>query len=131
MPDNYYESRKKWNAKNYKQINIAINPELAESFRITCEQNKTPMREALISFISEYTSIPSIPKKQKVISYSVRGNRRKALATIITQLEMIKDAEEQYKENMPENLKNSSRYDSAEQATMIMEEAIGLLGEVY
>ena len=138
MPDKYYETRKQWNSRNYKQINIAVRPELVEAFVIACERNEISMREVLVSFINTYASQPSIPSSQKQTSVkdlqpiiATRSDRRKALTNIIRQIEMIRDAEEKYKENMPENLKNSSRYESAEQAVLTMDEAIGLLGEVY
>jgi len=110
MPDNNYESQKRWNAANYKQLNLSINPELLKAFRITCEQNGNSMRKVLTEFIASYTATPPAAKKQNK-GYNERGRRRKAVKAIISQLEEICETEEQYKTNMPENLKNSTRYE--------------------
>ena len=131
MPDKHYESKKNWNTANYKQINIAVRPELAEAFRVACEQAGIPMREALITLMTGFVKIPVSPSKKRDKGYTDRGNRRKAVADIIKRLEMIRDAEEQYKLNIPENLVNSSRYESAEQAVEALDEAIGILQDVF
>jgi len=83
MPENSYESKKRWNAANYKQINIAVRPELAASFRAACEQAQTPKREALIALMANYCAAPPVNKQQKNKGYTVRSNRRKATAAII------------------------------------------------
>jgi len=89
------------------------------------------MREALIEFITTYTATAPAPKKRSNKGYTGRGSRRKSVAAIINQLEMIRDAEDAYKENMPENLKNSSRHEGAEQAVGALDEAIEILMEVF
>jgi len=131
MQEKVYESKKRWNAANYKQLNIAVRPELAAAFRTACEQAQTPMREVLITLIAEYCATPQAVKVQNDKSYTVRSSRRKATVAIIRQLEKIRDAEEEYKTKMPVNLRNSTRYESAEQAVESLDEAIGILGEAF
>lgn len=62
--------------------------------------------------------------------------RRKNLQSIIDQLEELKGSledlqaeEEEYRDNMPENLWGSERYDKAEEAISNMEDAISALEE--
>lgn len=62
--------------------------------------------------------------------------RRKALNELYDRLtelydllEEIKDEEECYKDNMPENLQNSERYEIAENACDNMDEAIAAISE--
>ena len=131
MPEKRYESQKRWNAENYKQMNIAVRPELASAFRMVCEQAKAPMREVFITLMSEYCAMPPPLEEQKDKGYAVRGSRRKAIATIIRQLVEIRDAEAGYMENIPENLQNSSRYESAEHAVEALDEAISILEDAY
>jgi hypothetical protein len=89
------------------------------------------MREVFITLMAEYSSAPPARKEQKDKDYSARSSRRKATADIIGKLEKIRDAEERYMQNMPANLQNSSRYESAEQAVEALDEAIGILGEAF
>ena len=131
MPDNYYETRKRWNAANYKQLNIAVRPELSEEFRAACERNQTSMREVLTGYMAAYAATPPPQKRSKSGDYNERRHRRKAVGDIVTQLEAIRDAEEQYKENIPENLRASSRYETAEQAVETLDEAIELLEAAF
>jgi hypothetical protein len=104
MPDSYYESRKRWNAANYRQFNVAIRPELSEGFRAACERNQMSMRAVLTEFMAAYAETPTPEKSPKNRGYNERSQRRKAVGQIISQLEAIRDAEEQYKENIPEGL---------------------------
>ena len=130
MPNKYYESKKRWNATNYKQLNLSISQELSEAFRAACEQNGNSMRKVITEFMATYSATPPAPKKPKK-GHDGRVYRRKSVKSIINQLNVIRDAEEQYKENIPENLKNSSRYTSAEQSIESLEGAIELLNEAY
>jgi len=130
MPNNYYESRKRWNAANYKQLNLSVNPELSEAFRLACEQSGKPMRKVLTEFMASYAAAPPAPEKLKK-EHSGRGYRRKAVNSIVSQLMVIRDSEDAYKENIPENLRNSSRYTNAEQTVELLDEAIDLLSEAF
>ena len=130
MPEKRYESKKRWNTAHYKQVNVAVRPELATAFRTACEQAQTPMREVFIRLMAEYCEAPPAPE-QKDKGYTVRSSRRKATAAIIGQLEKIRDAEEEYKRKIPENLRNSTRYESAEQAVEALDEAIGILMDAF
>lgn len=63
--------------------------------------------------------------------------RRKELENIFDiissaqeQLEVIRDDEEEYKENIPENLQNSIRYETAEVAVDAIESALFSIQEV-
>jgi hypothetical protein len=88
------------------------------------------MREVLTEFMAAYAVMPP-PKKPKDRGYNERSRRRKAVEHILTQLEAIRDAEEQYKVNIPENLRTSTRYANAEQAVETLDEAIELLEEAF
>ena len=131
MSDSRYESRKRWNATNYKQLNIAIRPTLFEEFRTACKQNGISMREALISLMSSYIDAPPAPQNSKDKDYNDRGRRRKAVSSIVNQLSIIRDFEEDYKDNIPDNLRNSSRYEAAEKAIEALEEASEILESAF
>ena len=56
---------------------------------------------------------------------------RDDLYSCITTLDNIKDDEQYYYDNIPENLQYSQRAESSEQAIEYMEEALDLLNDVY
>jgi hypothetical protein len=132
MDDDLRKPQKRWNAENYKQFNIALRPKLIEAFREACVQNNVAMRAVLVSFMSEYASAPPSSQNQKdKHNFQRRNDRRKSVGLIISQLEAICAAEIQYMENMPENLKNSSRYEAAEHAVDSINDAIELLVDAF
>ena len=130
MADKGYESRKKWNAANYKQFNVAIGLELAEAFKSACDANGEPMRQAAVRLISEYVSKP-LPdvRTAAVTDYSTRAKRKRALGTVLEQLEDLLDAESAYRDNIPESMYN--KHESAERAVEAYEEAVAILEETY
>ena len=103
MDGNLRKSQKRWNADNYKQFNISLKPELIEAFRAACEKSSMSMRAVLVSFMTGYASAPhSSQKQESEHKYIKRNDRRKAVASILVQLEAIRDSEMQYMDNMPE-----------------------------
>ena len=130
VANNYYESKKRWNAANYKQLNLSVNPELYKAFQLACKQNGSSMRRAITEFMSSYAEAPAAIKKTAKVRND-RNHRRKAVKIIIGQLTNIQENEEAYKNNIPENLQSSSRYAAAEQAIEAMETAIELLNEAF
>lgn len=63
--------------------------------------------------------------------------RRKDIDTIISSLEEIReqiqtvlDEEQDYLDNIPENLQNSERYETAETAVSELEEAEGIIDDI-
>ena len=97
MADRKYESQKRWNTANYKQFNFSISPSLAESFRAACEGNGNSMRKAITEFMVAYTDTQTIAKAPINKQYDNRKLRRKAVKSIASQLEDVRDAEVQYK----------------------------------
>ena len=65
------------------------------------------------------------------IDVSTRRKRRVATAMAITLLEKIHSAEEQYQENIPENLQGSSAYNAAEETLDSLVEAICVLAGAF
>lgn len=48
----------------------------------------------------------------------------------VSAIEAIKDEEEEYKDNMPESLQSSERYETAEAAVSALEEALSPLEDI-
>lgn len=63
--------------------------------------------------------------------------RRKKLNTILEQLveihaalEELKDEEQEYFDNIPENLRNSERYEKAENAVAALDDALSMFDDI-
>jgi hypothetical protein len=134
MPDRGYQHRKEWNAKNYKQLNVALPPNLAAAFKAACEVSGEPVRQALLRLIEDYAQAPQKAKKAAAApppDYSTLGKRRAAVAAMLEQLEAIREAQEEYRDSIPENLQGSRRYEDAETAAGALGEAAAALEEAF
>ena len=72
-----------------------------------------------------------IIRKPNTEPYGTRQKRRKALYSIVAQLEEIMQAEQTYWRNIPINLQNGEAYEAAEHAVSTLEDSISSLYEVY
>jgi len=122
-------SKQRWNKEHYVQVKVSVRPALAEAFKEKCKSGDVSMASEIARFMCEQCGKPSTPGDS--FKVSTRQQRRKALSALIEQLEKIMDAESQYMENIPENLRNSVRYDAASQSTQVLQAAIDGLNEVY
>jgi hypothetical protein len=116
-------AKQRWNNSHYTQVKISVQPEIAEAFKRKCQARGVSMTSELSRFMGKTIMKPD--------SCSTRQKRRKALGSIILQLEEICDAEKRYWDNIPANLQNGERYEAAEQAYTAMEEALELLYQAY
>ena len=73
--------------------------------------------------------------RRKELSDVIRGlnimQDKGDLYSIINDLDSIKDDEQDYYDNIPENLQYSQRAEDSEQAIDNLEEALSLLNEIY
>ena len=124
-----YESRKRWNSANYKQLNVAIKAELAEAFKAACEVNGEPARQAVVRMVSEYTSgAQPVECVSTVPDYSTRTKRKKAAGKLLEQLVAMRDAEEEYMNSIPVDMYN--KQEDAERAVGMYEDAIAAIEEL-
>jgi len=117
------QSKQRWNHEHYTQIKVSVQPEIAENFKKKCQIKGVSMASEITKFMSK--------ENKKTDICSTRQKRRKALISLIIQLEEIWDAEKQYWHNIPINLQNGQAYEDAEQAVTAMEEALELLHQAY
>ena len=122
-------SKQRWNKKHYVQIKVSVQPEIAAAFKVKCKTDGVSMAGEITRFMREQCGKPHPPKC--ALKVDTRQQRRKALNLLVQQLELITDAESQYMENIPENLQNSIRYESAAQSVQVFQEAIANLNVAY
>jgi gas vesicle protein len=127
------KAKRKWNREHYTNITTAMTPELAAKLKENCKENGKSVTSLIIALVSEYLGIKdSSPKEkpQKTASDN-RGRRKKELWKHIAAIETICDGEETYLSNIPENLRDSIRYENAENSVEQLKLAIDELKEVY
>jgi hypothetical protein len=126
------ETRTQWNADNYKQIKVYVSPDLAAKFKAGCTVASVSMASVLSQFMADYCSeIQAKDPKPPTPDFSTRGKRRMFVRRMIEQLEAIKEAEENYRDNIPENLQGGQAYEAAEQAIEQMGNALDSLNEAF
>ena len=126
--------KNRWNADHYIQIKIAVKPEIAMAFKEACKKDNVSVTGVLSDFMAAYIgkfANSNRPDRCEKNLLTTRPGRRKLLSSLICQLEGIKDAEEAYKDRIPDNLQGSVNYDAAAQSVDEMEEALESLSRVY
>jgi hypothetical protein len=68
---------------------------------------------------------------QEGMDYGTRHKRRDAVSVVLACLSAIREAEQSYLDNVPENLQSSESFEVGECAVDALDEIIGLLAEVY
>jgi len=114
-----------------KQVKVSVPVSVAAAFKEARALGNVSMAGKLTQFMVEFSDIKAHPKGKPQPDYTTRRNRRKATSAIITQLSLIKSFEEQYMENMPENLQGSDNYELANEIVSGLDEAIELLESIY
>jgi len=121
--------KQKWNEKHYTSVKVAVKPQTAADFKAACAAAGTSMACELANFMNIYVNPPQekyIPKNVKTL-----GNRRKAMAVILTLMTEMRDAEDEFMNNMPENLQSSSRYEEADERLSSLDEVLDTIKDLY
>ena len=129
MPMNN-DARTQWNAKQYTQVKVYVNPDIAADFKAACNARSESMAAALSRAMLDYCG-KKLKAKAAGPDYSTRGKRRTALRYHAEQVEAIRYAEETYKDNIPESLRGGQRYDDADQTVEALNEAVDALSRAF
>jgi hypothetical protein len=128
----------RYNSKTYDRYTFYIrkdetlNDALQES--IQSQSVGQIAKDALIMFFGEKAEphVNTRPKTKKPQpNYTTKRQRRAAMKRIMEQLQLIRTAEEQSRDNIPDNFQNSSTYEKAEECINALDEAIELLESAY
>jgi hypothetical protein len=126
-------AKQKWNDAHYTQVKVSVPHELAAAFKVKCLADGVSMAAEISRFMCDMTGKAGTGStaKQATALYATRPLRRKAMRRLIEQVSDILDAEQQYMDNIPDNLQGSRFYEAAEQAVSCLEEAVNSLSEAY
>jgi len=128
MGESANRAKARWNATNYTQVKVSVNPGIAAAFKTACAAGGVSMAGVLSQFMLEYGAAA---KDTVPGNLSTRRKRRKAAAEVASRLETIREAETASHENVPENLRGTEAYEATEDIISALDEAIGLLGCIY
>ena len=133
MPMNN-DARTQWNAKQYTQVKVYVRPDVSANFKATCAARGESMASVISRAMIEYSGKKPGKKqsaKTTAPDYSTRGKRRAALRYYSEQIEAIRNAEENYKDNIPETLQGGQRYDDADNTVEALDEAVDALSRAF
>jgi hypothetical protein len=122
-------SKQLWNQAHYTQIKVSVKPELAAAFKGICASARASMAYTLSVLMAQYCHERTTAKKPP--DYSTRRLRRAAIMRMTQQLQIIINAEAQYRDNIPENLQQSSVAERADETISALDEALELLSSAY
>jgi len=114
-----------------KQLKILVDARLASAFKAACRDSGVSMAKELSGYMAKYVGMAEKTQPQGAVRTATRRDRRTLMRSIVPILAAIRDAEEAYLGNIPENLGGGPAYEDAERAVSTMDEAISLLDEVY
>jgi hypothetical protein len=113
------------------QIKAWVDQDIAAAFKAACADVGVSMSSEISRFMAERAEILKQSHAKTESKIENRGGRRKEVRTIIQKLEKIREAEEDYKQNIPENLTGGAAYEAAVQAVELIEQAIDLLQDAF
>jgi len=106
------EAKHRWNSEHYTQVKLSVKSEIAAYFKANCFARGVSMASEITRFMAEKIGEPCQYQSPKPIHrVETRPQRRKAVKHILELLGHIIDAETQYMDNIPQNLKNSRNYE--------------------
>ena len=123
------ESKQKWNSDHYTQIKVYVPKDLAAEFKEKCRVSGVAMAPVLKKAMSDFCGQKSLAHARPPVG--TRQQRRKAVAFALSVIEDAYLAESRYLDAIPENLRNSSRFENAEASVSAYEEAAQMLGDIY
>jgi hypothetical protein len=123
------QAKKRWNAARYTAVKVSVAPDVAAAFKKACEAAGVSMAGKLTQFMAEFSNTAT--KRGHKADYSTRRRRRAAVRSFVGQIEQIRDAEEQCRDNTPENLQGSAVYEMADEYVALLDAAIEALEAIY
>jgi hypothetical protein len=119
--------------QQYTQVKVSVNPSLAADFKQACIRTGVSMSGELSTFMAQKTNQLTEESKRlhRRECLATRGLRRRAVAVIVSRLEDICAAEEDYMQRIPENLQGGNACVAATQAVDALNSAIDMLNEAF
>jgi len=111
-------------ARPITQIKFTLDSDIVSAFKARCKYKGVSMASVISHFMK--TGLPDKDTKKKT---ETRLQRRKTVLELIGLLNIIKQMEEKYRDNIPEQFE--SRYEVSNYSCEQLEEAISYLEDSY
>jgi hypothetical protein len=109
---------------------VSVSPEVAAAFKSSCADAGTSMASEIGSFMALRAGTNSFVS-DSLPSVQVRKQRRAEVDHLSSRLRRVLEAEESFRDNIPENLRESTVYDTAENIIEALDEVLSALEEIY
>jgi hypothetical protein len=123
------EEKQSRNTSCRVQVKVSVCADTAAAFKNACGKAGVSMACEISGFMAKYAGFgrtgPGLP------SLTTKAHRRKEIKELLYRLERVLEAEERYRDNIPENLQGSTAYEAAEQSISLLYDATEALGEAY
>ena len=122
-------AKQRWNKENYTQLKAYVKPDIAAAFKAACAASGSSMAGELSAFMEDFVRPPQGATPHSKVK--TLGDRRKAIRMVMNLLADMYDAEEAYLDSAPDNLRNSVRYEMAEERLERLADAIAAIEDIY
>jgi hypothetical protein len=110
------------------QVKFTIEADIVSEFKSRCAAEKVSMASVVREWMIAQKPASEFKTKSE-IKHQTRPQRRKEVQEIINILHCIMESESEYRDNIPENF--VQRYEAADSACSLLEEAISCLEQAY
>jgi erythromycin esterase-like protein len=110
-----------------RQVKICVEPAVAEGFRLVCAADGVSMARELSRFMEQRAGV----KSASTARLQTRHHRRETVRNVIGLLRAVAQAEEDYRDRIPENLQGGAMYESADAAVGLIDDAVSALEEAF
>jgi hypothetical protein len=108
------------------QVKFSIDADIVASFKTRCLAAEVSMTSVIRRFMTDYTPVRDVTLKSLT---HTRSLRKKTVIDIIGMLNNALESEADYRDSIPEQF--TQRYETADQTSERLEEAISCLEEAY
>jgi hypothetical protein len=112
----------------YTQVKVSVPSQIAADFKTACLTYGVSMASVLSQYMAKFSSASCKSGEPTVLS--TKRQRRAAIAKVILHLQQVLNAEQSYRERIPDNLQSSSVADNADQWVDGLEDVIESLGSL-
>jgi hypothetical protein len=112
-----------------RQLKVRVDADLAEAFKKACQTDGVSMAAEISRFMR--MKVGSLKTAGTPPPVATRQQRRREVDALRARAQRVLDAEERYRDNIPENLQGSKNYEAAEMSIEALDGVIEALEAVF